>query len=126
MITFGHVLSEKNNTVKQADTIMLTYPLNWNMSREIMLNDLEYYELLTTPRTPAMTWSFFTVGWKWVNDNAKASAYFFKSYKDYLIQPFKVGGLQVVFTLSNHFVLYSPFYRSYFFYFWHFLIVNLG
>ena len=90
-------LSEKNNTVKQADTIMLTYPLNWNMSREIMLNDLEYYELLTTTRTPAMTWSFFTVGWKWVNENAKASAYFLKSYKDYLIQPFKVR-----ITSSNH------------------------
>lgn len=81
---------DKNNTVKQADTIMLTYPLNWNMSRDIMRNDLEYYELLTTPHTPAMTWSFFTVGWKWVDDEAKTNAYFLKSYQDYIIQPFKV------------------------------------
>ena len=85
----AHV-SERNNTIKQADTILLTYPLNWNMSRDIMRNDLEYYERLTSERTPAMTWSFFTVGWKWVDDESKMTAYFLKSYQDYVIQPFKV------------------------------------
>ena len=94
--------SDKNNSVKQADTIMLTYPLNWNMSRDIMRNDLEYYEQLTTERTPAMTWSFFTVGWKWVDDDAKATAYFLKSYQDYLIQPFKVRRVRVVWISGIH------------------------
>ncbi len=77
--------------VGQADTTLLTYPLNWNMSRDIMRHDLEFYEQFTSDRTPALTWSFFTVGWKWVGEEAKLNAYFLKSYQDYIIQPFKVN-----------------------------------
>jgi len=76
--------------IKQADTVLLNYPLNWNYSVDIMKNDLEFYELLITDRTPAMTWSWFTIGWKWVNEVAKTRSYFLKSYQDYLIQPFKI------------------------------------
>ena len=69
---------------------MLNYPLNWNYSIDIMKNDLQYYENYVTDRTPAMTWSWFTIGWKWVKEHSKMRAYFLKSYQDYLIQPFKV------------------------------------
>lgn len=75
--------------VKQADAILLTYPLNWNMSVDIMKNDLLFYETITDTKTPALTWSFFTVGFKWVNEVAKMNNYFLKSYQDYMIQPFK-------------------------------------
>ena len=30
--------------INQSDAILLTYPLNWNVSRDVMRNDLEYYE----------------------------------------------------------------------------------
>jgi len=69
---------------------MLNYPLNWNYSVDIMKNDLEFYEVLMSDRTPAMTWSWFTIGWKWVNEDSKMRSYFLKSYQDYIIQPFKV------------------------------------
>ena len=86
-----HLPSANHRPIKQADTILLTYPLNWNMSRDIMKNDLLFYEDLTDLRTPALTWSFFTVGFKWVNEDARMQNYFLKSYQDYVIQPFKVS-----------------------------------
>lgn len=81
---------EVDRPIKQADAVMLLYPLNWNYSYDIMKNDLELYETLTDTSTPALTWSWFTIGWKWVNEATKARSYFLKSYKDYLIQPFKI------------------------------------
>ena len=83
-------MAETDGPIKQADVIMLNYPLNWNYSADIMKNDLEFYELMMSDRTPAMTWSWFTIGWKWVNEYSKMTAYFLKSYQDYTIEPFKV------------------------------------
>jgi len=83
-------LAETDGPIKQADTIMLNYPLNWNYSVDIMKNDLDFYELLMSDRTPAMTWSWFTIGWKWVGEDSKMRSYFLKSYQDYIVQPFKV------------------------------------
>jgi len=83
-------LAETDGPIKQADTIMLNYPLNWNYSVDIMKNDLEFYELLMTDRTPAMTWSWFTIGFKWVAEYSKMRSFFLKSFQDYTIQPFKV------------------------------------
>lgn len=42
--------------MKQADTVMLGYPLGLSMSPEVRRNDLEVYEAVTDPRGPAMTW----------------------------------------------------------------------
>lgn len=42
--------------VKQADTVMLGYPLGLQMSSQIRRNDLEAYEPVTDPNGPAMTW----------------------------------------------------------------------
>ncbi|ELU02128.1 hypothetical protein CAPTEDRAFT_222476 [Capitella teleta] len=81
---------EKDNKVKQADTVMLTYPLNWNMSHDIMRNDLDFYELLMDDDTPAMTWSWFTVGYKMVQEDLKMTSFFHRSYQDYMQDPFKI------------------------------------
>ena len=89
-ITIFHFFTEKNNTVKQADTILLTYPLNWNMSRDIARNDLYLYKDYTDSRTPAMTHSFMAVGWKWVKEETELLNSFEKSYQDYTIAPFQV------------------------------------
>lgn len=42
--------------VKQADAVMLSFPLGLAMSPEVRRNDLEAYEPVTDPRGPAMTW----------------------------------------------------------------------
>lgn len=96
------ILAATDSPIKQADTIMLTYPLNWNVSGDIMKNDLEMYETVTNDRSPAMTWSWFTIGWKWVNDKNKMNSYFLKSYQDYLIQPFKVSCSIVAKSFPSH------------------------
>jgi len=88
--------TENDGPIKQADTIMLNYPLNWNYSVDIMKNDLDFYELLISERTPAMTWSWFTIGWKWIGEDSKMRAYFLQSYKDYIVHPFKVTVLGLV------------------------------
>ncbi|XP_019712709.1 protein-glucosylgalactosylhydroxylysine glucosidase isoform X3 [Hippocampus comes] len=58
----------KGYPVKQADAVMLSYPLGLPMSPEIRRNDLEVYEIVTDPHGPAMTWvraCLRLVGWNW-------------------------------------------------------------
>ncbi|KAK7506974.1 hypothetical protein BaRGS_00001825 [Batillaria attramentaria] len=76
--------------VKQADTIMLGFPLEWPMSAEVRANDLKYYATVT-PSGPAMTWGMFAANWLRVgrSNKVKADAAFYKG--TYNIQdPFKV------------------------------------
>lgn len=42
--------------VKQADAVMLSFPLGLTMSPEVRRMDLEAYEPVTDPLGPAMTW----------------------------------------------------------------------
>ncbi|WP_069161514.1 discoidin domain-containing protein [Nocardia altamirensis] len=41
--------------IKQADTVLLLYPLDWPMSQEVSANTLAYYAERTDPDGPAMT-----------------------------------------------------------------------
>lgn len=86
----GYERLSENNTIKQLDTLLLGYPLNWNMSRDILKNDLEYYEDRISDDTPAMTYGFMSVAWKFAEDRSKMVTTFEKSYQDYFVQPFKV------------------------------------
>ena len=90
--------------MKQADAIMLGYPLNFfdlNTSRDILENDLEYYKDKISTRTPAMTYSFMAVGWKYARKTDEMNEAFVKSYKDYMRQPFKV-----TFCIHNRLLLF--------------------
>ena len=87
--------------IKQADVNLLGYPLNWNYSVDIQRNDLYYYEQKFSERTPAMTYSFLTVGWREINEPAKTLQYFRKSYQDYVIQPFKVPIIFLLISTIN-------------------------
>ncbi|KAM4617573.1 protein-glucosylgalactosylhydroxylysine glucosidase [Discoglossus pictus] len=49
--------------VKQADVVLLGYPLMFPMTPEQRKIDLEIYESVTDPDGPAMTWSMFAIGW---------------------------------------------------------------
>lgn len=67
-------------TIKQADVVLLGYPLEMKMPIEIRRNDLSYYEDRTDPNGPAMTWAMHAVGWLELGDAKRAEAMFVKGY----------------------------------------------
>ncbi|KAM9815942.1 protein-glucosylgalactosylhydroxylysine glucosidase isoform 1-T3 [Syngnathus typhle] len=79
----------KGLPVKQADTVMLSYPLGLPMSPEIRRNDLEAYESVTDPHGPAMTWGMFAIGWLELGDAKKAQHLLEKSFRN-IQGPFQV------------------------------------
>lgn len=66
--------------VKQADVILLGFPLMANMSLNVRRSDLRFYEPRTNPRGPAMTKSMFAIGWLDVGDYARAESSFNQSF----------------------------------------------
>lgn len=42
--------------MKQADVVLLGYPVPFPLSPRVRRNNLEVYEAVTSPRGPAMTW----------------------------------------------------------------------
>eukprot|EP00056_Hartaetosiga_gracilis_P020296 m.18606 g.18606 ORF g.18606 m.18606 type:complete len:460 (+) comp8334_c0_seq2:55-1434(+) len=84
-------------TVKQADTILLGYPLSFKMSSTVRKNDLEFYANVTDIHGPAMTWSMFSIGYKDIGLNSIAESYFWESFSnningDYLVWSEVIGG----------------------------------
>ncbi|MEU7225810.1 discoidin domain-containing protein [Streptomyces chrestomyceticus] len=51
----------RNTMIKQADTVLLMYPLEWPMSQRAKVNTLDHYAALTDPDGPAMTDSVHAV-----------------------------------------------------------------
>lgn len=47
--------------VKQADAVLLGYPLNVSMPHDVKTNDLAVYESTTDPNGPAMTWAMYSM-----------------------------------------------------------------
>ncbi|XP_070568257.1 protein-glucosylgalactosylhydroxylysine glucosidase-like isoform X1 [Ptychodera flava] len=82
--------SYTNGTVvKQADVILLGFPLLINMSETVRRNDLTYYEEHTDSHGPAMTWGMFTIGWLELGEIDKANSFFSRSFAN-IQEPFKV------------------------------------
>ncbi|XP_061630614.1 protein-glucosylgalactosylhydroxylysine glucosidase isoform X2 [Phyllopteryx taeniolatus] len=79
----------KGYPVKQADTVMLSYPLGLPMSPEIRRNDLEAYETVTDPHGPAMTWGMFAIGWLELGEAEKAQRLLEKCFRN-IQGPFQV------------------------------------
>lgn len=52
---FKQYAGYQGGEIKQADTVLLQYPLEWPMSPEVASNTLEYYAPRTDPDGPAMT-----------------------------------------------------------------------
>ncbi|XP_033733626.1 protein-glucosylgalactosylhydroxylysine glucosidase-like [Pecten maximus] len=74
--------------VKQADVVLLGFPLMTDLSTDAMRNDLNIYEK-ATPGGPAMTWGMFAVGWLDLNDTTKADDLFKKQFQN-VIPPFYI------------------------------------
>eukprot|EP00937_MAST-01D_sp_MAST-1D-sp2_P004018 g4018.t1 len=76
-------------TVKQADTIMLEYPLGVAMSPTVLANDLSFYDGITSQTGPAMTWSMFAIGWFNVGNYTASQRHFLHGYAN-VQAPFRV------------------------------------
>jgi len=63
----------EKDIVKQADTILLGFPMMLNMPLETHRNDLVIYENATTENGPAMTWGMFCINWLAVKNTERAS-----------------------------------------------------
>ncbi|NXT24484.1 PGGHG glucosidase, partial [Syrrhaptes paradoxus] len=75
--------------VKQADVVLLGFPLMHPMSAEVRRNDLETYEPVTDPHGPAMTWSMFAVGWLELQELQRARSQLEKCFSN-ITEPFEI------------------------------------
>ena len=80
----------KTNQVKQADVILIGYPLDAEPNQDVRRNDLDLYETVTTSNGPAMTWSMFCIGHLELGQPIKAANMFHKQLLQ-ATQPFQVS-----------------------------------
>ncbi|XP_041463396.1 protein-glucosylgalactosylhydroxylysine glucosidase-like [Lytechinus variegatus] len=80
---------ERGTIVKQADVILLGYPIMYEMDQSTRVNDLRYYETYTEHTGPAMTWGMFAVGWLELGDKQRAEDLFSESFLN-IREPFKI------------------------------------
>ncbi|XP_050670497.1 protein-glucosylgalactosylhydroxylysine glucosidase isoform X1 [Leptidea sinapis] len=81
---------KRGDTIKQADVVLMGYPLQYPMNASTRANDLSYYERVTRASGPAMTWSMHAIGHLRLEDNHKAALLFNNSYEAYVREPFKI------------------------------------
>ncbi|CAF3721880.1 unnamed protein product [Rotaria sordida] len=87
---FNPIVFVENATIKQADVVLLGFPLMWPMSKEVRRNDLLTYERMTRDDGPAMTWSMHAIGHLELKDFELAEELFRRSYETYVRPPFNV------------------------------------
>jgi len=102
-----------DSEIKQADVVLLGFPLMWSMNPEIKRNDLFFYENKTRSSGPAMTWGFLiffrifllkkfyllnsiyiqrihSIGLIDLGEFEKAAQFLSDSYEQYVQKPFNV------------------------------------
>ncbi|XP_018618768.1 protein-glucosylgalactosylhydroxylysine glucosidase isoform X2 [Scleropages formosus] len=80
---------KKGQPVKQADVVLLGYPLGLPMTPQVRKNDLEVYAAVTDPKGPAMTWGMFALGWLELGEADKAEDQLSKCFNN-IQGPFQV------------------------------------
>jgi len=70
--------------IKQADTVLLIYPMEWPMSPQVAANTLDYYAERTDPDGPAMSDAIHAVDSAQIGEPGCAT----KTYLDRSIEPF--------------------------------------
>lgn len=86
---YTQVKGQTNATVKQADVILLHYPLMVPLPEDVHRNNLRIYESVTSTRGPAMTWSMFAIGHLQLKNVEKAAELFERQYV-HVQEPFQV------------------------------------
>ncbi|XP_072495684.1 protein-glucosylgalactosylhydroxylysine glucosidase isoform X2 [Notamacropus eugenii] len=79
---------ELGEIVKQADVILLGYPVPYPLSPDVRRKNLEIYEAVTSSEGPAMSWSMFAVGWMELKEIQKAHEQLRKCFSN-ISEPFK-------------------------------------
>jgi trehalose/maltose hydrolase-like predicted phosphorylase len=75
--------------VKQADVVMLTYPIDFLMASGVGLNDLNYYAPRTDLQGPAMTDAIHSIDASALNaPGCSAYTYMLRSYEPFLRRPY--------------------------------------
>ncbi|CAO1329983.1 unnamed protein product, partial [Diamesa serratosioi] len=81
---------EIGEPIKQADVVLLGFPLQFPMDPKTKRNNLLTYEKVTRENGPAMTWAMHTIGFLDLNDEKEAAINFERSFNIYTREPFKV------------------------------------
>jgi trehalose/maltose hydrolase-like predicted phosphorylase len=75
--------------IKQADVVMLTYPLDFSMPRSMGINDLNYYTPRTDVNGPAMTDAIHSIAATALDaPGCSAYTYMLRSYRPFLREPY--------------------------------------
>ncbi|KAH8802506.1 family 65 glycoside hydrolase [Xylogone sp. PMI_703] len=78
-----------NIVIKQADVVLINYPLEYQITPQIARNNLEYYALRNSPNGPQMTWSAHAISEAELQTSGCASyTYILYSYQPYIRAPF--------------------------------------
>lgn len=76
-------------TIKQADAVLLIYPLEWPMSRRAAANTLSYYAARTDPAGPAMTDSVQAIASAFIGESGCTTyRYLLRSSEPFVRPPF--------------------------------------
>jgi trehalose/maltose hydrolase-like predicted phosphorylase len=73
----GYALGTK---IKQADVVLLGFPLGYPLAKSTRSNDLKYYESVTDDGGPAMTWAMSAVAYLEIGDPDTAALRFARGY----------------------------------------------
>jgi protein-glucosylgalactosylhydroxylysine glucosidase len=76
--------------IKQADAVLIGYPLQFPMNSSTRVNDLKIYGNATRRSGPAMTSSMMAINYLDVDNEAEANEMLRQSYKPFIRQPFNV------------------------------------
>ena len=75
--------------IKQADTVLLLYPLEWPMSTQVAANTLDYYAPRTDPDGPAMTDAIHAVDAAQIGEpGCSTHTYLMRSIRPFVRDPF--------------------------------------
>jgi trehalose/maltose hydrolase-like predicted phosphorylase len=91
-------------TIKQADVVLLHFPLEMEMSYESQVADLDFYSQVTDINGPAMTWGMHSIGYRDLLRFDTAAQYLNLSFQDNLQSPFNVWTETV--SINIHYDVY--------------------
>ncbi len=76
-----------NSTIKQADTVLIGYPLMYPLAASTLKNNLYKYGNLTREDGPGMTWAMHAIGHIDIGE-LPTEELFYRSYDTYIRRPF--------------------------------------
>ncbi|MFJ9851593.1 discoidin domain-containing protein [Streptomyces sp. NPDC101150] len=86
---FQQYAGYRGTTIKQADTVLLMYPLHWPMSQQQAAGTLDYYAAHTDPDGPAMTDSVHAIDAAGIGEaGCSTYTYLLRAIKPFVRGPF--------------------------------------